>query len=159
MMLNRICMAVAAVAMTVQAAEAQENLANAPKLVTAVVQDVPMMSQQNQAVHLQFDDSARNDLPASITQPSGILTLAPAGLQGLPALPTRGRGCNLCPDIRCQGPLYSGCSPRIYYGTNPRDDDPILPLYPQINDAKTTHWYDAALRMVQRKKAVAEVIK
>lgn len=159
MKLNQICMAAAVVAMTAQAAEAQENFANAPKLVTAVVQEAPVMSQQNQGVHLKFDDSVRQDLPASITQPSGILRLAPAGIQGLPVLPTRGHGCNLCPDVRCHGPVYPGCSPFIYYGTNPRDDDPVLPLYPHINDAKTKHWYDAALRMVRRKKAVAEVIK
>ena len=64
----------------------------------------------------------------------------------------------LRPDVRCTGPDYCGCSPRVYYGTNPCDDDPVLTMSPNVCDAKTTHWYTKAWNMVTRKKAIAEAI-
>lgn len=97
------------------------------------------------------------ELPASVTNPSGILPLATGGPFVFDALPTRG-SCVLRPDVRCTGPDYCGCNPRIYYGTNPCDDDPVLTMSPKVCDAKTTHWYTKAWNMITRKKAIAEAI-
>lgn len=97
------------------------------------------------------------DLPASMTNPSGIIPLATGGPFVFDALPTRG-SCMLRPDVRCTGPDYCGCSPRVYYGTNPCDDDPVLTMSPNVCDAKTAHWYTKAWNMVTRKKAIAEAI-
>ncbi|MCC9601360.1 hypothetical protein LOC67_12460 [Stieleria sp. JC731] len=130
----------------------------APTLVTAIVQDAETTTGKGEEPQLRPINSGKEDLPASISKPSGVLALAPAGKRVLPALPTRSQGRCLCPDIRCTGPHYSSCLPQIYYGTNPRGDDPFLPLYQTINDNRTQHWYDAALRMVQRKKHLSEIV-
>lgn len=104
-------------------------------------------------------DSRSAELPASITGDNELLPLAPAGKMMLPALPVRSGGCLPRPLVECTGPDYCGCTARIYFGTNPCDDDPILPLYPTINDHKTRHWYQHAKSMVLRKKHVAETLK
>ncbi len=94
--------------------------------------------------------------PFSITGDNEVLSLATSEAAVLSGLPSRAGGCSARPEICCTGPDYRGCTPRIYYGTNPCDDDPILTLVPAINDQKTKHWYDHALRMILRKKHVAE---
>ncbi len=99
-----------------------------------------------------------SELPVSISGDNPLLPLATGGTAVLPGLPIRHAGCSPRPSIRCTGPDYRGCSPRIYYGTNPCDDDPILPMAPAIDDHKTNHWYDHALRMILRKKHVAEAM-
>jgi hypothetical protein len=104
----------------------------------------------------QYDSS---ELPASMTNPSGILPLAIDGQFAFEPLPARGDVCNRRPIVSCLGPDYCGCHPRIYYGTNPCDDDPVLTMSPTVCDGKTTHWYQHAFRMVTRKKAVTEAIK
>jgi hypothetical protein len=100
-----------------------------------------------------------SDKPASMTNPSGILSLATGGPFIFDPLPLRGSGCEPRPILSCTGPDFCGCTKRIYYGTNPCDDDPVLTMSPTINDAKTTHWYQHAVWMVTRKKAVTEAIK
>jgi hypothetical protein len=100
-----------------------------------------------------------NELPASITDPSDLLPLATGGPYAFDPLPMCGDGCAPRPIIRCTGPAYRGCNPRLYYGTNPYDDDPILPLYPSINNRKTKHWYQHAFDLVKRKKAITAAIK
>jgi hypothetical protein len=97
------------------------------------------------------------DLPSSLTNPIGILPLATGGPFVFEPLPTPG-SCVLRPNVHCTGPDYRGCSPRIYYGTNPCDDDPILTMSPDVCDAKTTHWYTKAWNMISRKKAIAEAV-
>ncbi|KAA5539478.1 hypothetical protein FYK55_24405 [Roseiconus nitratireducens] len=162
MALNRTGILTAVVLMTgifAPASLAQNGSGRQRALVTTLVQAADQAPTDSDVSTLDSLDSGTGDLPASITQPRGILTLAPAGIQALPAARTVGHGCHVCPDVSCTGPLYSGCSPRLYYGTNPRDDDPILPLYPRINDVKTNHWYSAARRMVHRKQSLAEAIK
>lgn len=101
--------------------------------------------------------TTKTDLPASITAPSGILPLATDGAFVFEPLPTLGL-CALRPDVRCTGPDYCSCMPRIYYGTNPCDDDPVLTMRPTVRDPKTLHWYEKALSMVRRKTAIAEVL-
>ncbi|WP_235952309.1 hypothetical protein [Crateriforma spongiae] len=98
------------------------------------------------------------ELPASITKPNGVLTLATDGPAALPALPMRSHGCNPRPFVDCTGPDYCGCHPRTFYGTNPCDDDPILTMSPTVNDSWTSHWYRKALDMVRRKTHIAEAI-
>tara|TARA_R110002073_G_scaffold8761_7_gene46905 strand:+ start:1277 stop:1774 length:498 start_codon:yes stop_codon:yes gene_type:complete len=105
----------------------------------------------------QMVDESEN--PASMTNPSGILPLAIDGQFAFEPLPARGDVCNPRPIVSCLGPDYCGCHPRIYYGTNPCDDDPVLTMSPTVCDGKTTHWYQHAFRMVTRKKAVTEAIK
>ena len=102
--------------------------------------------------------SPSKDLPASIANPSGILPLATSGAFVFEPLPTRG-SCAFIPDVRCIGPDYHGCTPRIYYGTNPCDDDPVLSMSPTVCDPKTQHWYTKAWKMILRKKAITEAIK
>ena len=102
--------------------------------------------------------SASVDLPASITAPSGILPLATGVPFVFEPLPAHGP-CLSVPDIRCTGPDYCGCAPRIYYGTNPLDDDPILTMSPSVCDSKTRHWFTKARNIVLRKKAITEAIK
>ena len=100
-----------------------------------------------------------SDKPASVTNPSGILPLATGGPFVFDPLPMASGGCNSRPSLSCTGPDFSSCSKRLYYGTNPCDDDPVLSLYPAINDGLTQHWYQHAFRMITRKKAVTEAIK
>lgn len=118
-----------------------------------------------QAIENASDDDAiapsgyrSSEPPVSISGDNELLTLATDGIAVLPGLPSRPGGCSVRPTVRCTGPNYRGCTPRVYYGTNPCDDDPILPLVPAINDPKTSHWYDHALRMILRKKHVAEAM-
>jgi len=99
------------------------------------------------------------DLPASITNPSGIIPLATGGPFVFDTLPMRGNGCRPRPIISCTGPDFCGCTKRIYYGTNPCDDDPVLPLPQSGYDPKTKHWYQHAYDMVIRKKSVTEFFK
>ncbi|EMI24731.1 MULTISPECIES: hypothetical protein [Rhodopirellula] len=99
------------------------------------------------------------ELPASVTSPSGILPSSTGGPFVFEPLAMCGNGCNPRPMIDCTGPDYCGCTKRIYYGTNPCDDDPILPLHPSVNDKITKHWYQHAFNMVTRKKAITEAIK
>ncbi len=134
---------------TIQATEPQSSL---PQPVTLA----SMM-----AVQETDDDStaaSTSNLPASITAQGEVLALATDGPFVFEPLSTRGT-CSLRPDVRCTGPDYCGCTPRIYYGTNPSDDDPVLPLHPTINDPKTRHWYHHAFDMILRKKRIAEAIK
>lgn len=98
-----------------------------------------------------------SDLPASTTALNKVVPLATGGSFVFEPLPTRGM-CSLRPDVRCVGPDYRGCTPRIYYGTNPCDDDPVLTMSPTVCDPITSHWYDKALNLVLRKKKIAEVI-
>ncbi len=103
--------------------------------------------------------SGGTEKPASMTNPSGILPLATGSQFAFEPLPKRGNGCNPRPIIHCTGPDFYGCTERIYYGTNPCDDDPVLSMSPPINDAVTTHWYQHAFKMVTRKKAIVEAIQ
>ena len=102
--------------------------------------------------------SAIPDAPASIAAPEEILPLATGGPFVFEPLQARGT-CVPRPDIRCTGPDYCGGTPRIYYGTHPCDDDPVLPLYPAIDERKTRHWYQHAFDMIRRKKRIAETIR
>ncbi len=106
-----------------------------------------------------LDAPATSDKPASVTNPSGILPLATGGPFVFEPLPMASGGCNPRPSLSCTGPDFSGCSKRLYYGTDPCDDDPVLPLYPAINDGLTQHWYQHAFRMITRKKTITEAIK
>jgi hypothetical protein len=110
----------------------------------------------------EFDDdgavASTSNLPASITAQGEVLALATDGPFVFEPLSTRGT-CSLRPDVRCTGPDYCGCTPRIYYGTNPSDDDPVLPLHPTINDPKTRYWYHHAFDRILKKKRIAEAIK
>jgi hypothetical protein len=92
---------------------------------------------------------------ASTRDPSGVLPLATDGPATLPPLSATGSGCCLSPMFQCYGPDYRGCTPRIYYGTNPNDDDFVRDL-----DSCPPHawWYQKAFRMVVRKKRCAEVL-
>lgn len=102
-------------------------------------------------------ETTKVDLPASITAPSGILPLATDGAFVFEPLDRR----DLCPQrasVRCAGPDYRSCLPRIYYGTDPCDDDPVLSMSPTVRDPKTRHWYEKALNMVLRKTAIAEAL-
>lgn len=72
-------------------------------------------------------------------------------------LPTRGT-CVLKPDVRCTGPNYRDCTPRIYYGTHPCNDDPVLTMSPTVSDPITTHWYPKAFNSVLSKKKMAEAL-
>ncbi|QEG41257.1 hypothetical protein [Roseimaritima ulvae] len=101
----------------------------------------------------------RSDLPASITDPSGTLSLETGGPYVFDPLPIKGNGCRPRPIISCTGPDFCGCTKRIYYGTNPCDDDPVLPLSQTGCDPKTKHWYQHAYDMVIRKKSVTEFFK
>lgn len=94
--------------------------------------------------------------PARAAADAGaVLPLATAGPAVLPPLSATSSGCCLQPLLRCSGPDYRGCTPRIYYGTNPNDDDFVRELesYPPH-----AWWHERALRMVVRKKRVAEVL-
>lgn len=95
------------------------------------------------------------EAPASTFAPSGVLPLATNGPPTLPALSATGSGCCLYPVFQCYGPDYCGCTPRIYYGTNPNDDDFVRDL-----DRCPSHawWYEKAFRMIVRKKRCAEVL-
>lgn len=133
---------------TIQATEPQSSL---PQPVTLA----SMMILQETAD--ESTASPTTALPASITAPSEILPLATGGSFIFEPLPTRG-SCVLRPDVRCTGPDYCGCTPRIYYGTNPCDDDPVLTMSPTVCDHKTMHWYEKAFNMVLRKKAIAAAL-
>lgn len=149
------------IALAVQPALAQQPERHGARRVPMVVQDVKAMALPGELLESKKEKSQPGDiqLPASMTQPSGLLTLAPAGIQPLPALPTTGHGCRLHPTVRCTGPEYCGGAPRLYYKTHPRDDDPILPLATPTHDRVTKHWYETALKMILRKKTVTEAIK
>ncbi|MEZ6088652.1 MAG: hypothetical protein R3C05_11610 [Pirellulaceae bacterium] len=99
------------------------------------------------------------ELPLSLRGEGETLPLAPAGSAFLPSISVQTSGCSMRPILDCMGPDYRDCSPRLYYRTNPSDDDPVLSLYPRITDPKTNHWYDHALRMVLRKKRITEVLR
>ncbi len=161
MHLERICvLPIGAILTGLFAASAMAQGAVSPHgSATVVVREVGAVPVQESPAPRTFSGDVAADLPASITQPSGVLTLAPAGIQTLPARPATGRGCNACPGVRCRGPIYPSCSPRIYYGTDPGDDDPILSLSPQIHHGKPQPWYTAAFNLVLRKQAVTEAIK
>lgn len=140
------------------AAKGQEADAQA-HLVETVVQAAGPEQPDSSLIYVGPSDAEHSELPASVASSQPWLPLAPEGMQTLPDLPATGHGCGMCPVLQCTGPEYCGCSPRIYYGTNPCDDDPILPLNSRINDWKLRHWYNAGLRMILRKKAVTERLK
>ncbi|WP_153556286.1 hypothetical protein [Roseimaritima sediminicola] len=111
------------------------------------------------AAEASYPSTAPADLPTSVTRPSGVLSLATGGPAVLPELPLARGGCQPRPAVRCTGPCYRGCTPPIYYGTDPTDDDPVLSMSPTVCDACTTHWYEHALRMILRKKAITEAYR
>ena len=134
-------------------ASADETSQGKPQLITLAV---PLGGQAAEPPKLS--EESRPALPFSVAGDDNILPLATDGAFILPPLSVRGRGCNSRPVLRCSGPDYRGCSLRIYYGTNPCDDGCVLPMNPTINDALTTHWYEKALGMVLRKKAMAAIV-
>jgi|SRR6056297_1944035 len=151
------CLAVVMVGVLATVASATEPETGLPKPVTLAsmmtMQDGDMDNVESDKVNSQS-----GDLPASVSNPSGILSLATDGPFYFEPLPTRGT-CVLRPDVRCIGPDYRGCNSRIYYGTSPCDDDPILTMTPNVCDVKTTHWYTKAWNMVVQKKAITEALK
>ena len=151
-------------------ATAQDSFGQSlPQPVTLAAPEMDDMTAMSDMLHststLEMSDAITPtnhsvaELPASITNPSGILPSATGGAFVFDPLPMCGNGCNPRPIIDCTGPDFCGCTKRIYYGTNPCDDDPILPLYQSVNDKKTKHWYQHAFDMVTRKKAITEAIK
>lgn len=85
-----------------------------------------------------------------------IVPLATAAPPALPPLKAVGSGCCLRPDLSCPGPAFCPCVPLVYFQTDPRDDDWTNPLYECAGGGCGTHWYEHALRMVVRKKNLAE---
>lgn len=116
-----------------------------------------IVASANQLPQLRPDEpiARRSERPASLMAPGDVLPLATGGPAVLPALSASGSGCCLRPELRCCGPDYCGCNSRIYYGTDPRDDDFVHDLYKPVT---ASHWYQHAFRMVVRKKHIASAI-
>ena len=148
------CAAIAIVA-SFQTGDAQEPAQSPTLLQPAFAAPAPSLQESRNAVGVLPRDEVSSELPASIRNPGEILSLATAGPPALPSVPMQSMGCNPKPHLRCLGPDFCGCSPRIYYGTNPCDDDPVLTMSPAINGPLTRYWYRNAWDMVVRKKAIA----
>lgn len=170
LLLVRWTLLVPAVCLTFGSATAQDptysSLPQPIALIAPTTEERPAMADMLQAtVKPEMSDAVApteyrsSDLPASITDPSGTLPLATGGPYVFDTLPMRGNGCRPRPIISCTGPDFCGCTKRIYYGTNPCDDDPVLPLPQSGYDPKTKHWYQHAYDMVIRKKSVTEFFK
>ena len=157
-LIRRLFYAAIAIIASYQTGDAQDPAKSPTLLQPVFVAPAPLSQESRNAVSIMPDDQVSSELPASIRNPGGILPLATAEPVALPPVPMQSMGCNPKPHLRCLGPDFCGCSPRIYYGTNPCDDDPVLTMSPTINDPWTRHWYHKAWDMVVRKKSIAAAI-